>query len=336
MQNSLLLIACAFLFSCNQKVEVELPASEPAYDSTAVSLYRLNGDIIDLERLEKVSVWSDARDFRQQQPDSRLKTILYSRWCADGYCYEIDNNTGTVDVFPAGNALDVKPVSFGPAFLIPTSQGVLSFFSKADEHLFNVQHINAQGPVLWTSIYEHRSGTEEDTSFSATSLMGYNEQVVIFRSTGPGWRRSGLIQIADGRKRMEDAQWEAVLLDDDGKTVLGFVVRNPAGEKVLQLGGSEYLLPASAQGYGQISIKNAGDYIAIACYEEGAADARIFLYAYGGGRLIWDYIIMGGLSVSGMTFGMYGPDRLLVEVFAAQKQALYVLNMKDGGLLARF
>ncbi len=324
------------IISCNSKQEKNSSGnSELSIDPNIASLYPLNGKWLDLQNPEYTSNSNESRNFKKSAAyNDPLKTDIFSRWCEGGQCYQL-NQMNLPEVVPQTDGKTQKANKNAINFLIPFQNGLLTATSLPQENIFTVRYYDLQLNEKWSTIYEKSRIDSAGHSIHYAEVLGYNEHLLAFHSNSNEIRKSGYINLDNGIKKQEEAQWTNLLIDDDQRTVLGQLIQNKDQSYSLMIGNRLTPLSGSVTGYSESSVLLAGNNIFLGFYYPQTEILKLIALDYHTGNNIWEYSLTSSKSIQDVIFSDF-QDQLIVEIEATQGSNLYIFNQAEGKLSGKF
>lgn len=324
------------VISCNSKQEKDTSvSSEFSIDPNIASLYPLQGKWLELQNLEFVTNANENRNFKKSDSyHPPLKTAIYSRWCDEGQCYQL-NLSNQLEVAPQTSNNTLAADQDADNFLIPFQQGFLTATSLPQENIFTVRYYDAQLNEKWSTIYEKSRIDSAGNPIHYAEILGYNDHLLAFHSNSKEIRKSGFIYLDNGIKKQEETQWTGLLIDDDQRTVLGQLIQNEDQSYSLMIGNRLIPLSGSVTGYSESAVILAGNNIFLGFYYPQTEILKLIALDYHTGNNTWEYSLTSSKSIQDITFSDF-QDQLIVEIEAAQGNNLYIFNQADGKLSGKF
>ncbi len=232
----LFLISFFAIIACHQESkEVPNPAST-TINTQLASLYPINHQWIELQTLQYVKNGDEHRNFKLNTSftERHWNSSLFSKWCDGEYCYQLDEflqlkKQASMDVSEESSPSDIN-------YLIPLEHQIIAVSSVPEENIFTIRAYDQSLNELWSTIYERSRTDSNGIHINYAEILGYNQHILAYHSSSPQIPKSGFIDLSNGRKKQDEQQWNALLIDEDLKTVLGEIIQNADLSYAIQIG----------------------------------------------------------------------------------------------------
>lgn len=330
----LLLISSTVLFSCKNKNNSS-NKNIITIDTNLSSIYPLNQQNLELQNLEFIEASEEKRNFKNTSAvKNNLETTLYKKWCKDGECYQLNDNLELEKA--AGNNNNNTKVSFSDInFIIPSNYGIISVTSLPNENIYTIKLWDEQLSEKWNTIYERSRLDSNGQLEQYASVLGYNDELLVFHSSNSDIPKSGYVLLKNGYKKQEEYQWSGMIIDEDNTTVLGQIIQNNDLSYSIRIGNTVSDLPASVTGYSKTNSYIQGNKIILGFYHAKSDVIKIITLDYQTGNIIWEYAITSAKLIDKILFSGF-QDQFIVEIVSANKNSLYILNKENGKLMGKF
>lgn len=298
------------------------------------SLYPLNGKWLELQNLQWVNEPDENRNFKNTGASSELKTLIYTQLCAQGKCIQF-NALKILEVIPQESLKSEAADKNALNFFIPVKDGWLTCTSLPDENIYTIRLWDSQLHEKWNTIYEHSRPDSNSQITHYAQILGYNDNILAFNSSSEEIRKSGYINLNNGLKKQEEAQWTGLLIDSDQQTVLGQLIRNEDLSYSLMIGNRLSHLPQSVTGYTESRVFISGNNIFSGFFYPQNNTLKLMAIDYHSGAIKWEQSLTSAKSIKDVILSAF--DNLLtIEISSSPENHLYVLQQENGNISGKF
>ncbi|MCO5229997.1 MAG: hypothetical protein M9958_02455 [Chitinophagales bacterium] len=335
IKNIFFLIGIILLTACNQQEQKPSSITSNLMDSTVASLYPFNNQWIELQSMQYVNNSDGNRDFKSDQnfSEPHLKTISYSKWCEGEYCYQLDefNTLEKIQSSESSEIADPNVLNY----LIPLDSQIIAVSSLPTENIFTIKAYDRDINELWNTIFERSRNDSNGVVMSYAKILGYNNHVLAYHSSFPQIRKSGYLDLSDGRKKQAEEQWNALIIDEDFKTILGEVIQNVDLSYAIRIGNDIDSLPSSISGFTHVQSLLNKNNIYLGFYYEKSNIAKILVLDYHTGNTIWTAAISSSKPIEDIYLSVF-QNSLILETVSNSNNGLYIYRTNDGQILGKF
>lgn len=329
-------IALAYtIVSCQNSQQNETNGtSQVVINEQLNSLYPLNGKWLELQNLQWVNEPDENRNLKNTGAGSELQTLIYTQLCAQGQCIQL-NALKILEVIPQESLRSEAADENAFNFFIPVKDGWLTCTSLPDENIYTIRLWDSQFHEKWNTIYEHSRPDSGGQNIHYAQILGYNDNILAFNSSSDEIRKSGYINLSNGLKKQEEAQWTGLLVDSDQQTVLGQLIHNEDLSYSLMIGNRLSALPQSVTGYTESRVFISGNNIFAGFFYPRNNTLKLLAIDYHSGATKWEQSITTAKSIKDVIFSAF--DNLLtIEIESSPDNHLYILQQENGNISGKF
>lgn len=327
----LLLLSCYACQSTDNAIQEKI---ELSIDNTLASLYPIQDKWLELQNLEWTDNENSIRDFKKSEGYRILRKDIFSTYCKDEYCLQINPALQLEIIDPTGKSSE--KVDFPTnSFFFPVKEGWITVTSLPDENLFSIKKLDENLQEKWNTIYEKSRLDSNGISIPHTRLLGYNDHLLIFHSPIPNLRKSGYIQLSDGVKMQSEENWSSLIIDEDQSTVLGQLIQREDLSYILKAGSRAINLPESITGFTHTQSLISGNQIFLSFYFQNNDILKTYAIDYHSGQILWDHSLVSSKSIKDVVLSTF-QNKFIIEIFSPHRNGLYILDKQEGKLLDKF